>query len=266
MKLSIITINLNNNKGLAKTLASIFSQSFLDYETILIDGDSNDDSVKTIKRFEHKLNYWTSEPDSGIYHAMNKGIKKACGEYCYFLNSGDYFVDENVLKRVFLENHNFDIIQGNLKVCIKGNVIGVSRGRENLTFLDIYSSKIKHQASFINRKLFEEFGSYNEDLKIVSDFEFFMKTIGFEGVSYKYIDVDISYFDNDGLSNKNPEMVLTERNMVLNNYLPPLMQEDYKSLQKLKYFEVLLHYKITYLILRILNKLIKMLKHYKIFK
>ncbi|MDR2910496.1 MAG: glycosyltransferase [Bacteroidales bacterium] len=95
MKLSIITINLNNVAGLQKTIESVVKQTFTDYEYIVIDGGSTDGSADIIKQHANKITYWVSEPDKGIYNAMNKGIRVAKGEYCLFLNSGDWLINSN---------------------------------------------------------------------------------------------------------------------------------------------------------------------------
>lgn len=100
--LSIITVNLNNNLGLQKTLRSIQSQSYTDYEHIIIDANSTDGSLETIIKYTTEtshLSYWISEPDKGIYDGMNKGIAHAKGEYIFFLNSGDFLFDDHVFGR-----------------------------------------------------------------------------------------------------------------------------------------------------------------------
>ncbi len=91
MKLSIITVNLNNKDGLQKTIDSVISQTFKDFEWIVIDGGSTDGSKELIEKYSDYISYWVSEPDKGIYNAMNKGIKVAKGDYLEFLNSGDIF-------------------------------------------------------------------------------------------------------------------------------------------------------------------------------
>ena len=108
-KLSIITVNLNNKAGLQKTIESVFSQTFTDYEYLVIDGGSEDGSKELIKKYENKFVYWVSEKDKGIFNAMNKGILKASGEYLLFLNSGDYFYDSAVLDDVFDKAASTDI-------------------------------------------------------------------------------------------------------------------------------------------------------------
>ena len=100
MLLSIITINYNDKEGLARTMNSVLSQTYTDFEYIVIDGGSNDGSKTIIEQHQDQLGYWVSEPDSGIYNAMNKGIAKANGEYILFLNSGDVLIDDTIIKYV----------------------------------------------------------------------------------------------------------------------------------------------------------------------
>lgn len=255
IKLSIVTINFNNAEGLQKTFESIICQTFNDFELIVIDGGSTDKSIEIIKVFKNNITFWKSEADSGIYEAMNKGIQEAGGEYCFFLNSGDYLVNNNVLHEVFKNKLYGDIVFGNLLVCLNGKVVGKSIGKECLTFLDVYSSTIKHQASFIKRQLFVKSGLFNEDLKIIADWEFFLRTVGLGGASYQFLKMDISYFDNDGISNNNQELVKSERKRVIDKYLPQIMQPDYEYLLKYGKYKILTKYWITDFILRILTKI-----------
>ncbi len=113
-KLSIITVNFNNATGLQKTFDSVFEQTFKDFEYIIVDGGSTDGSEEIIERNRDKINYWVSEKDKGVYHAMNKGMAKASGDYLLFLNSGDHFKDENILLEVMPELDGTGIVYGNI--------------------------------------------------------------------------------------------------------------------------------------------------------
>jgi glycosyltransferase involved in cell wall biosynthesis len=262
-KLSIITINLNNPAGLLRTLESVKNQTYANYEWIIIDGGSASADITILNQNSDHFKYWISEPDSGIYNALNKGISKASGEYCFFLNSGDYFSNNMVLENVFCTELHEDIIFGNLLVTLNNKLIGKSRGKNKLSFLDLYNGIIKHQAAFIRRSLFDKQGLYNEELKIVADWEFFLKTIGTCGASYKYLDLDISYFDNEGISNKNEPLVLQERNYVIDKYLLPIMHEDYELLHKIGNYEIVANYKLPSLVMRIMAKALKKLEQLK---
>ena len=258
--LSIITINYNNVNGLKKTLESVINQTSNEYEFIVIDGGSTDGSKELLKVFAQHFTYCISEEDNGIYHAMNKGIKQAHGDYCFFLNSGDYFVNEAVIERISGCNFKEDVIFGNLLVFYNDVFIGRSAGKEKLTFLDVYVSLIKHQSTLIRRKLFDKYGCYNEALKIVADWEFFIKTVGLGGVTYRYLNIDIACFDNNGISNNSEQLTVNERKSVIEACIPEMMQADYAYLYKNANYEIVTNYSITRFLLRILVKVSKILR------
>lgn len=256
-KFSIITINLNNATGLERTINSVLNQTYNNYEFIVIDGASTDRSIDVINDFKDRITYWVSESDNGIYNAMNKGLLKASGEYCFFLNSGDLFADSEVLSKISRLMPTEDILFGNLIVVIKDKVIGKIRGKNVLTFMDLYKSVIKHQSTFIKTELFAEYGLYNENLRIVADWEYFLKLIGLLNKSYKYLDIDIAYFDNDGISNNSEQITKREREWVLKEYINPLILEDYRYFEKFNFIGPAFEYKWSRFILRIIAKLAK---------
>lgn len=210
-KLSIITINRNNKQGLLQTITSVRKQTFIDFEYIVIDGASTDGSVEVIDEYTSLFSYSVSEPDTGVYHAMNKGILKATGVYCLFLNSGDYLYDSTTLQQIFSHNPTQDIIYGD---SINGDIY--CRYPERLTPLYLFRKPILHQASFIKRELFEKYGLYNESYKIVSDWEFFLKTLYKAQVSYLYIpNIPIVYFDMGGINNTQQQLLQDEKEQML---------------------------------------------------
>ena len=210
MRLSIITINYNNADGLRKTMESVFAQTNRDFEYIIVDGASTDGSVEIVKEFAQKLengdlrleNFkWSSEPDTGIYNAMNKGVRKATGEYVLMLNSGDYFVDEHVVERVLPELDGTDIIQGNVIVETDGKEkILRGYGKSDLSFIDVMWGYFLHQASFCKIDVFERYGYFDESYRIGGDTVFYAKCLGFGDATFKYIDQNIAYFDDEGVS------------------------------------------------------------------
>jgi glycosyltransferase involved in cell wall biosynthesis len=201
MKLSIITINLNNAEGLKKTIESVVTQTFNDYEYIVIDGSSTDGSVDIIKQYADKITYWVSEPDKGIYNAMNKGILKAKGEYCQFLNSGDTLVNNNILKKVFDEKLQEDIIYGNVFSLSKNGDKSIANAPDKWTLITFLNETIAHQAAFIRRQLFSEISLYDETLNIISDWKFFVLAIIVHNKSYIHLPYCISIWENWGISN-----------------------------------------------------------------
>ena len=201
-KLSIITVCYNNCEGLRKTMESVKTQTFKDYEYIVIDGGSTDGTVELIKenaKFpfscgeglgERLIDYWISEKDSGIYNAMNKGIKAAKGEYCYFLNSDDYIAMPNTLEKIFEQvKNNPDIIYGNLAIRKDNKLCYVSKFSKNITPYSFYRHRlaIHHQASFIKRELFEKYGLYSDKAKLISDWIFFFETVILHKVQTQYV-------------------------------------------------------------------------------
>jgi len=262
-KLSIITINLNDAIGLEKTILSIVNQNFVDFELIVIDGGSVDGSVEVIKKYVHKITYWQSESDNGIYHAMNKGIAKARGEYCFFLNSRDYLVNQKVLENLFVNDLKEDVIFGNLLIVDhEQNVIGKAKGKDDITFIDVYNNLIKHQASFIKKDLFNKFGFYNEKLRIIADWEFLLRTIFHANCSVKYFDIDISCYDNHGISSTNTtknyiQIWTREKNEIINQYIPYILQKDILLFSGLSKYQFLFYNKFTLLIIKLLFKIFK---------
>ncbi|MDF2447535.1 MAG: glycosyltransferase [Bacteroidota bacterium] len=230
MQLSIITINFNNAYGLRKTIESVVNQTFKDFEYIVIDGASSDDSVDLIKNYQKDITYWVSEKDRGIYHAMNKGIKKATGEYCLFLNSGDWLINSNVLENVFDFFPDKDIVYGNLE-----NSYGVDFYSDELKYSTFFYSSIGHPVSFIRKNLFDKIGLYNESLQIVSDWEFFIIALFKYSCSYQHIDIVITFFEGGGVSSNelSRQLQIDERREVLKQQFP-LMYDDYMELMKLR--------------------------------
>lgn len=173
-------------------MESVTSQNFTDFEYIVIDGASTDGSVDLIKQYAHKISNWVSEPDSGIYSAMNKGIAKATGDYCLFLNSGDWLATNNILDKV-IPQLNADIVYGNIYI-IRGGKIEEFTFPYKLQFSYLFENYIPHPATFIRTVLFQKVGLYNENYKVCSDWEFSMKAIALHNSTTKHIDVSILIF------------------------------------------------------------------------
>ncbi len=191
MKLSIITINYNNSYGLRKTVESVLSQTYHDFEYIIIDGDSTDGSkeyLHTLPLCAHDLHI-VSEPDTGIYNAMNKGIRMAHGEYCLFLNSGDFLIKPNVLEQVFDNDTWADILCARCNVSDKGKIIWTSNPPQEVTFGTLYFVGLSHQSTFIRRTLLCSLGMYDESYRYHADIEFWYRAIILKGATTQRIDV-----------------------------------------------------------------------------
>lgn len=266
-KITIITINFNNKTGLEKTINSVVSQTYQDIEYIVIDGASTDGSIDIITQYEHNISYWISESDDGIYNAMNKGVSKATGDYVLFLNSGDCLIDNVIIENIQADLlSGEDIIFGLLK-CYPSGILGFTDVSLPITMLDFFSkSPIPHPASFIKHSLFKTF-KFDESLKIVSDWKFFLETIALNGCSCKKIEKTITLFEESGISAQNKLLCKEERHRVLRELLPESIFADYykftsgmefrgenyelffSDLQQYKYRKII--YVISVLIIRI---------------
>lgn len=223
--LSIITINFNNSIGLLKTAQSIKEQTTSEYEWIVIDGGSTDDSIKTIQRFTDIITYWISEPDNGIYHAMNKGIKIAKGDYLQFLNSGDYLANNKTIEDFYNENFTDDVIYGNA-IIVKNNNLEVNRfiAPEFVTLSYFFNHTLNHQATFFHKRCFNNY-LYNEKNRIASDVELYMKLL-YNFFSFKKWNKFIVYYDNTGISSQKSKNEFTQ---IVDNVLPEGIKVDYED-------------------------------------
>lgn len=242
-KISIITINYNNATGLDKTIRSVINQTYKEFEFIVIDGQSTDTSVDVIKTHEHCINNWVSEPDNGIYDAQNKGILKSTGDYLLFLNSGDVLVDHKVLENVSYKLNGRSFYYGNL--ILESNSHIIEHKAPELIDVDfMLNSTIWHPCVFINSSLFKEFGLYNTTFKICGDYEFFIRCLLKPNITTQYLDLFITQFDANGISN-NPQqnqLQTEEREKAWRMNVSELIYENLKqqnSFKRSKYATVI---------------------------
>ena len=234
MRLSLITINRNNAIGLEKTMQSVAVQTFKEFEYIVIDGASTDVSVEVIKKYEPQFAHlkWVSEPDKGIYNAMNKGIRMASGDYVQILNSGDCLAASDVTERMLatLEKSGTpSIMYGNMVKCFPDGRRMVDKcfAGQEITMLGMYTGTLNHDPAYIHRDLFEKYGYYDESLKIVSDWKWYLQAIVLGGEKPQYIDMDVTLFDMTGISETNKELDKAERKQVLEQLFPKAILKDY---------------------------------------
>ena len=244
MKLSIITINLNNREGLQRTIDSVVCQTFRDFEWIVIDGGSTDGSKELIEQYADHFAYWVSEPDKGIYNAMNKGIKVAKGEYLQFLNSGDWLYKNTTLSNCFSHDSTADILYGDLFFCDGENMEKCCYPKQ-LSIRYFYNLSLGHPSSFIKRILLQE-EPYDESLKIVSDWKFFLKQ-ALRGKTFVHIDETVSCFNTSGVSSQNEKLTEQERESVLKKDLNPMITFDCITLNRLENLLNTTHVKKTIL-------------------
>ncbi|MCG9879285.1 MAG: glycosyltransferase [Bacteroidia bacterium] len=197
---SLITVCYNAEKLLPATLQTAVNQTFKNFELVIIDGGSKDNSLQVLEPFKPYIGTLISEPDKGIYDAMNKGVKAAKGEYVYFLNAGDSFYDNQVLERIYeaIQKSHSDFFYA--KVETKNEPTGVNyiTGKP-VEFAMFYSHyPICHQATFAKKAVFEKIGYFNINYSLVADGEWFIRLFKEPSLSKTYLDQMVAFYDIQG--------------------------------------------------------------------
>ena len=230
MRISIITINYNNVSGLLQTLQSVKMQSSIDYEYIVIDGASTDGSRELIEQYTDIITYSLSETDNGPFDAMNKGIAKASGDYCIFMNSGDSFYDAQVIDSFIGINPTKDIYTGIAAEHINGIIRNWYPVEENkLSMRFFYRNAISHQASFIKTSLMKEM-LYDTNFRIISDWKFFVEALMIKNVSYCTLPFFVANYMDGGIS-RNEDKAFAEREAALGDLFGRRAMRDFHSMQ-----------------------------------
>jgi len=201
MMISIITVAFNDAKNLDKTIKSVASQTCSNIEYIIIDGDSDDESMDLIKNNKEIITYWCSEPDQGIYDAMNKGLSISTGEYILFLNAGDTFPDTNTLQEVekYIEENDFpDFLYGDaFETDLESNLFLRPARKSSHKRIGMFTH---HQSMYYKRAVIEKFNmQYDTSFKIAADYKFTCEFLE-HSVSELYISKPLSVFLQGGLS------------------------------------------------------------------
>lgn len=240
--LSIITINYNNLEGLRKTTKSVLSQTWHDYEWIIIDGGSTDGSkefieetVQNLKRSEfNPLTYWCSEPDKGIFNALNKGVKKASGQYINFLNSGDIYTEKYVLEFIFKDKqYECDVIYGDWQDIANGKLLNKWSSGNPLTLKQELLQCTCHQALFINTEELKK-DLYDETYKMMADWRKNIEWL-IRGKTFVHVPIIVCYYDLTGVSSSfDSKEYKHEKKKMLEELFPPLLRPYYDCLTQNK--------------------------------
>ena len=271
MTLSIVTINYNNLEGLRKTIDSVLSQTWHDFEWIIIDGGSTDGSKELIEETANKLaasdfnplSYWCSEPDNGIYNAMNKGIKHCNGEYINFMNSGDCFYDTHTLKKVFNIHHTADILYG-IMLRPNGEINNKPNMKPDLRWYDFYWETLGHQAQFTHLTLLHKLGGFDETYPILADWNFNALAISEYHASHEFLPFVVAQYEGGGLSDT-PDMGKDLARIRKEVYLKKLgLADRIDYIEKyqlnnsiLKEYYLILNNKLSWLMYRLARKIAK---------
>lgn len=230
-KISIITIVFNDAKGLEKTIQNVINQTYDNIEYIIIDGGSTDGTIEVIKRYEDKISRWVSEPDKGIYDAMNKGVNLASGDWMNFMNAGDGFFDTSIVEKVVpLLDNDMLVVYGDT-VLDYGTYTSL---RTNLDLSNMYYGQVLgHQSSFTNA-IYQKKNPFSLEYEIAGDYDFLLNAYIKNKDGFKQIPMVVSVFSMDGVSSNNEIQSTLERIRILKKV------KQYKLKIRLAYYLVLL--------------------------
>lgn len=233
-KVSIITVCYNSSETIRKTIESVINQTYKNIEYIIIDGNSDDGTQDIIRSYKNQIAFWSSESDSGIYDAMNKGIRAATGEIIGIINSDDWYSQETVEKIIAsFKDSDAEVIYGDILQVYPDNQLIQSK-LENLDNL-IYKMVIAHPAVFVKKEVYNRLGVFNLKYKIAADYEL-MRRFYKAGVKFKYMNTKLAYFRIGGASYSNSELCAEDvKNIALEN-LEEYEKEKYLPLIY-KYYE-----------------------------
>lgn len=214
---SIIIPSFNCEQFLEKTLRSLLIQDNKIFECIIVDGSSTDKTMQIVKQYYNKKSYdikYISEPDKGVYDAMNKGIDLAEGEYLYFIGAGDTLVDNILSKMVKYLNFKSEIVYGNVKMLSKNMLYGEEFTKEKISVKVMW-----HQSIFYNKDIFQMIGKYNLKYKISADSDFNIRCFGVDAIEKRYVDLEIANYLGGGLSDNTCDEKFLEdyKSNIINN-------------------------------------------------
>lgn len=217
---SIIIVVYNGAKTIASAIESVLAQIFTNFELVIIDGGSRDNTTSIIKSYGNKIHFFSSEPDHGIYDAMNKGIAAAKGEFLYFLGSDDTLFNENVLQQVAdsINRHPADLIYGNVLMSVSGH-----RYDGAFSFAKLLTKNISHQAIFYKRTIFQQLGGYNLEYKLHADWDFNLKCFTSPTIQTQFIDVLVARFTEGNTSSK------PDRDFIKSGLIPDIIRYNSKN-------------------------------------
>ncbi len=235
MKISIITVCKNAENAIERTMLSVVTQNCFNenIEYLIIDGASTDKTVEIVQQYSNKYPIkWISEPDSGIYNAMNKGIKMATGEYLLFLNAGDKLFDEKVTSLVLkkFEESDCDFLYTDILSCDFHNLSKGSLKKFNhVDKYFLFRDCICHQASFYKKSVIEKFSGFNEKYKLAADYEMLLKIMADKNLKKEYLPITAAYYDISGISSTATDIVEKERAAIQKHFYSSFENFVYSS-------------------------------------
>lgn len=217
MRITVITVCYNAEESIERAIKSVVEQDYGDIEYIIIDGASTDHTIEIIRRYEKQISVFVSEPDAGIYDAMNKGIEQATGDYVYFLGADDWLVDSHVLTDVseFIQrNPGYSLYMGDV-ILYHDKLRLIKKANINLTAEDIkHGHMCPHQGLFSKRSLFKQ--GFDTRYKIAADYEFVLRNI-VKGMPFCMMHIHVAFYTLFGASESRE--IYYEYEQVIRKYL-----------------------------------------------
>lgn len=233
MKISVVTINLNNLAGLKKTYESLTSQTYQNWEWVVIDGGSTMGDKEFLEAHTGEIAYWCSEKDKGVYNAQNKSLSHTTGDYIIFMNSGDTFYDAEVMTHIFSKAYTDDVIYGDwVQVWEDGHYMDVSSPKKVSLFQLCCLSNLCHQSMFIKREKILS-SPYDESYRIYADWAKWIDWVK-RGCTFRYVPYKICYFEMGGISGTK-QLMEEEKTRLERDVFPPAMGEASKFIARLQY-------------------------------
>lgn len=225
MKVSIITVCLNSVNTIEQTIKSVLNQTYKDIEYIIIDGGSDDGTCSVIEKYKEQIDYYVSEPDDGLYYAMNKGINYASGDIIGILNSDDWY-EINTVELVVdtFKKYDCDMVHGKMAIVYENNKNRIVNERK---LEDLYvGMNISHPTVFIKRSIYNEYGGFNQNYRSASDYEMMLR-LYISNINIRFVPHILTYFRLGGFSQKQERINIEESYQISKSYI-----ERYKTLDK----------------------------------
>ncbi len=245
MKISIITATYNSQNFIESCIQSVLDQTYTDFELIIVDGLSTDNTLEIIRKFNDSRIRLFSEKDNGIYFALNKGIDLATGDVVGFLHSDDFLVNNYVFQNIVNEfhTHKIDGIYSNLKYVSSLDSIKIIRNWKSKSFNSInlkFGWMPPHPTLFLKKSIYDQIGGFNVQYKIAADYDFILRLFNSQKYNIKYLDTYISHMRTGGASNKSIKAILkksSEDLSIISNYpLWGVLTLMFKNFRKITQF------------------------------
>lgn len=245
MKISVISVVYNNARYIGDCIESVAGQSYRDLEHIVVDGGSTDGTLDVIEKHRESVTKWVSEPDDGLYSAMNKGIGMATGDVVGFLHSDDYYAGRDVIEKVagVFTEREVDSLYGDLVYITKGGdrVIRYWKSGDYRKGMVNWGWMPPHPTFFVKREVYGRYGGFNTNLKVAADYDLILRFLGKHGISTHYLPEVLIKMRIGGNSNKSIKNIIRKsredyRAMKENGLPLPVAALFYKNLSKLRQF------------------------------